>query len=329
MKVNPHGYPSFLKTYLGEAHYQERIKIPGDFVKAHKKNLSERSWALKTEGESPWYIRIIRRGRKYFFRRADWVEFSKHHDLHYGDHMMFFLVGNSEFEVLFYSQTTCCEIPPPQPDEHTATVSSEETEASRNAKKQKRKPIIGAEYEARKKAKGSSGIIQFHSRVKRFDPGHKDKTVKVEIISSTESERDEEEEESPDSDSESEKEAAEGVRKARGNIFSTLNLNDKQPSFETIVQKSHEFFMTVPMVFARHTGILHEKMIKLRYGNAMPEKMVIASSGDRVRLIYGWKSFREANKIENGDRCSFTLLNPHTKETMVLLVKKLPKRGMN
>nr|GMC59547.1 B3 domain-containing protein REM9-like [Ipomoea batatas] len=258
MKVNPHGYPSFLKTYLGEAHYQERIKISGDFVKAHKKNLSERSWALKTEGESPWYIRIIRRGRKYFFRRADWVEFSKHHDLHYGDHMMFFLVGNSEFEVLFYSQTTCCEIPPPQPDEHTATVSSEETEASRNAKKQKRKPIIGAEYEARKKAKGSSGIIQFHSRVKRFG----------------------------------------------------------RP-------------ITVPMVFARHTGILHEKMIKLRYGNAMPEKMVIASSGDRVRLIYGWKSFREANKIENGDRCSFTLLNPHTKETMVLLVKKLPKRGMN
>ncbi|XP_031107428.1 B3 domain-containing protein REM9-like [Ipomoea triloba] len=269
MKVNP--YPSFLKTYLGEAHYQQRIKIPGDFVKAHKKNLSERSWALKTE-------------------------------------------GNSEFEVLLYSQTTCCEISPPQPDEHTATESSEETEASGNAKKQKRKPIICGEYEARKKAKGSA------------DTGHKNKTVKVEIISSTESERDEEEE-SPDS--ESEKEAAEGVRKARGSIFSTLNLNDKQPSFEIIVQKSHEFFMTVPIVFARHTGILHEKMIKLSYENGMPQKMAIASSGDRVRLINGWKSFCEANKIENGNRCSFTLLNPHTTETMVLLVKKLPKLGMN
>nr|GLL18826.1 B3 domain-containing protein REM9-like [Ipomoea trifida] len=316
MKVNPHGYPSFLKTYLGEAHSQERIKIPGDFVKAHKKNLSERSWVLKTGG-SPWHMGIIRRGRKYFFRRADWVEFSKHHDLHYGDHMMFFLVGNSEFEVLFYSQTTCCEIPPPQPDEHTATVLSEETdEASGNAKKQKRKPIICGEYDASKKAKGSA------------DPGHKNKTVKVEIISSTESERDEEEY-SPDSDSESEKEAAEGVRKVKGSRFSTLNLKDKQPSFEIIVKKSHKFCMTVPMEFARYTGILHEKIIKLNCENGTPQKMEIASSEKRVRLIYGWKSFREANKIKNGDRCSFTLVNPHTTETMVLLVKKLPKRGMN
>nr|GMC59549.1 B3 domain-containing protein REM9-like [Ipomoea batatas] len=327
MKVNPNGYPSFLKTYLGEAQYQERIKIPGDFVKAHKKNLSERSWALKTEGGSPWHMGIIRRGRKYFFRSADWVEFSKHHDLHYGDHIMFFLVGNSEFEVLFYSQTSSCQIPPPQPDEHTATVLSEETdEASENAKKQKRKPIIGGEYEAHKKAKGSTGIIQFHPIFELFLSIFLNKTVKVEIISSTESERDEEEY-SPDSDSESEKEAAEGVRKVKaGSRFSTLNLKDKQPSFEIIVKKSHKFCMTVPMEFARYTGILHEKIIKLSCENGTPQKMEIASSEKRVRLIYGWKSFREANKIKNGDKCSFTLLNPHTTETMVLLVKKLPKR---
>lgn len=123
-------------------------------MKAQKKNLGERTWVLKTCGTS-WYVKIKRRGREYFFRKADWEEFAKHHGLHYGDQVMVFLVGKSEFEVLLYSRTTCCQILPPQP------VSSEDQEFSppRNGKKCKRKPIRH-DYDSCKKTK-RSGII-FH-----------------------------------------------------------------------------------------------------------------------------------------------------------------------
>lgn len=81
------------------------------------------------------------------------------------------------------------------------------------------------------------------------------------------------------------------------------------------------------MDFARHTGMIHEKIVKLSCQNRMPQKVEIAILKDkRIRLNNGWKTFRAANKIKNGDRCSFTLVNPGSRiETMSLSVKKLSK----
>ncbi|XP_019185274.1 PREDICTED: B3 domain-containing protein REM9-like [Ipomoea nil] len=266
MKVNPHGYPSFLKTYLGEARYWERIQIPSKFVDTHKNKLGGSTWVLRTEDGTSWSMEIIREGTECFFGRADWEKFAKHHDLRFGDQIMAFLVGNSVFEVMVYSQTTCCRVLYPNPHP-TANE-----EASRNAKKQKRK------YVFRNKSKGSSDMKE-----EIFDI----KNVKQE----------------------------EGLQTKR---YSTVNLKAKCPYFETIVKKSHQTFMCVPVDFARETGIINQKRIVLRGENGRRETVQIGHLCNRVNLIKGWKSFKKANKIRSGDKCSFTLVNPDS-----LFVKKL------
>nr|GMC59551.1 B3 domain-containing protein REM9-like [Ipomoea batatas] len=270
MKVNPHGYPSFMKTYVGETRYWERIQIPSKFVDTHKNNLGKSTWVLKTEDGTSWSMEIIREGTEYFFSRVDWEKFAKHHDLRFGDQIMAFLVGNSVFEVMLYNQTTCCQILNPNPN-HTANEPSEINEASRNGRKHKRK------YEFRNKSKSSD------IKEEIFDT----KNVKQE----------------------------DGVQINR---FSTFNLNAKCPYFETIIKMSHQTFMCVPIDFARETGIIHQKRIELRGEKGRRETMQVERLHNRVRLSKGWKSFKKANKIRSGDKCSFTLVNPDC-----LFVKKL------
>lgn len=131
-------------------------QIPSKFVKDHKNKMDKSIWVLKTEDGTSWFMEIKREGAEYFFSRGDWEKFAKHHDLRFGDQIMVFLVGNSEFEVMLYSQTTCCRILPPQPG-NTVNASSEDEEingTSRNAEKCKRKKITW-KYEAHKKSKGT------------------------------------------------------------------------------------------------------------------------------------------------------------------------------
>ncbi|RAL46740.1 hypothetical protein DM860_005019 [Cuscuta australis] len=120
-----------------------------------------------------------------------------------------------------------------------------------------------------------------------------------------------------------ESEMEEGFQKKR---FSNVNLTAKFPYFEIVVKKSHKDSIFVPMGFARETGIIHEKVIKMMSSeNRSREKVEIHRVNNRVLMVKGWGGFRSANNIKVGDKCSFTLLNPNSHGTMRLLVKKLPK----
>ncbi|CAH9069417.1 unnamed protein product [Cuscuta europaea] len=53
-------------------------------------------------------MKIETHGKDSFFCKKDWERFARDHNLHYGDLIVFFLVGKFEFEVLLFSQTTSC-----------------------------------------------------------------------------------------------------------------------------------------------------------------------------------------------------------------------------
>ncbi|CAH9060738.1 unnamed protein product [Cuscuta epithymum] len=299
MKINANLYPSFFRIYLGEALFRERIHVPRAFMDAHGDKLYESSWTVKTEKGGSRKMKIERQGRDSFFCKTDWEDFATDHNLGYGDIIVFFLVGKSELDVLLLSQTTYCRI------ENKATLPynnesgdgidalSPDDEEEDDKKDIEIIPTISK----RNKPSRSYG---------RKSKVTSEKEVKTECESETE-----------------------GVKIQR---FSNVNLSTRYPYFETVVKRSHadKSYMFIPLDFARKTGIIDAKEVKLmmrspggQYGKSV--RVGISRLDHRVHMIDGWRSFRRANDIKAGDECSFTLVNPNTKGVMRLLVKKLFK----
>ncbi|CAN4090537.1 unnamed protein product [Withania somnifera] len=136
--------------------------------------------------------------------------------------------------------------------------------------------------------------------------GRKSKRVKIEPMeSSGTAEEDEVESENEVNDS----------KKIR---LSVLNLNSKDPYYEMVVKKSHTDFMTIPISFARWTGIIHMKRMRLDNGNGKVWEVDIVLKQGCIRITNGWLEFRTHNKIASGETCRFKLIQGN-----VLLVQKI------
>ncbi|CAN4090539.1 unnamed protein product [Withania somnifera] len=108
--------------------------------------------------------------------------------------------------------------------------------------------------------------------------------------------------------------------------FSVVNLNNEHPYYEAVVRKTHSKHMTIPISFAKRTGITNMKKMSLvnRKGNEW--KLVdVVHTGSRVYMKGGWAEFRTLNKIANGQTCRFKLIKGNGFGNNVLQVQKIPK----
>ncbi|KAM3374610.1 hypothetical protein P3S68_013324 [Capsicum galapagoense] len=128
LEVDPSKHPSFSKHLL-ERGFNDKIRMPGAFVKENKKMLAKTA-LLKTRETSD-----------YFICKGDWPRFVVHHMLELGDMLIFYLVDKSTFHVVPYSKKPCTNI------RHLEDLSSSEEEekntefgTSRGCKKVKTEP---------------------------------------------------------------------------------------------------------------------------------------------------------------------------------------------
>ncbi|CAH9069420.1 unnamed protein product [Cuscuta europaea] len=303
MKINGNRYPSFFRIYLGEAFFRERIHVPRAFMDAHADKLSESSWTVKTEKGGSRKMKIERQGSDSFFCKTDWEDFATDHNLGYGDIIVFFLVGKSELDVLLFSQTTSCGIDNKGILPYNNGSADGIDALSHDDEEEDDKKDI--EIIPTKATKSKRNMASRSN-------GRKSKVTSENEVNWTECESE-----------------AEGVKIQR---FSNVNLSAPYPYFETVVKQSHadKSYMFIPMEFARKTGIIDAKEVKLmmRSRGGQYEKSVrvgISRLDNRVHMTDGWRSFRRVNRIKAGDECSFTLVNPNTKGVMRLMVKKLSK----
>lgn len=91
---------------------------------------------VRTEAGKPWRMTLVGEEGKLFFRIDEWGDLLRHHDLHYGDIMLFFLKGKSDFELMIYSKTTACPV-----------VARPENEPARNAMNFKNERVIVSDSE--------------------------------------------------------------------------------------------------------------------------------------------------------------------------------------
>ncbi|XP_060193251.1 B3 domain-containing protein REM9-like [Lycium barbarum] len=83
----------------------DKIQMPSDFVKEHKKMLAK-TCLLKTDvlAGMSWEAKIEKEKPNYFICEEDWPQFVVYHKLEIGDFLRFFLVDKSTFHVLLYSR---------------------------------------------------------------------------------------------------------------------------------------------------------------------------------------------------------------------------------
>ncbi|KAK4347849.1 hypothetical protein RND71_034188 [Anisodus tanguticus] len=84
---------------------------------------------------------------------------------------------------------------------------------------------------------------------------------------------------------------------------------NKHPSFCKLLF-THGFTdkITIPISFARWTGITYMKRMKLVNRKGKEWRVDIARKGRWVHIKGGWAEFRTHNKIASGDTCRFKFI---------------------
>ncbi|KAH7850921.1 hypothetical protein Vadar_004643 [Vaccinium darrowii] len=82
------------------------------------------------------------------------------------------------------------------------------------------------------------------------------------------------------------------------------------PRFVVVIKKHHRSCLTLPMAFARETGMARKSKVLLRNeeGKVWGANICLRTyrtSGGRIDLSSGWSAFRKENKIVEGDSCVF------------------------
>ncbi|XP_060195116.1 B3 domain-containing protein REM8-like [Lycium barbarum] len=109
-----------------------------------------------------------------------------------------------------------------------------------------------------------------------------------------------------------------GSKKIR---FSVVNLNNKDPYYEIVIKKSHSIFMTIPISFARWTGIMYMKRMRLVNGKGKEWRVNIARKGRWVHIKGGWAEFQTCNKIATGDTCRFKFIQGNGGKNVLQVLK--------
>ncbi|KAK9285272.1 hypothetical protein L1049_024462 [Liquidambar formosana] len=99
----PRRRPSFFKVLMGN--FTEKLRIPPAFVKNFEGMLSNKS-ILKTDTRRSCVVNVEQNGRDCFFTNG-WRKFVRNHHLEIGDFLVFWLVGDSTFEVVTYGRSGC------------------------------------------------------------------------------------------------------------------------------------------------------------------------------------------------------------------------------
>ncbi|KAK4347850.1 hypothetical protein RND71_034189 [Anisodus tanguticus] len=107
--------------------------------------------------------------------------------------------------------------------------------------------------------------------------------------------------------------------------YSVLNLKYKDPYYEMVVRKTHKFYVTIPMIFAKWSGIINMKKMRLVNEKGNEWKVDIVHDGPRVMIKGGWAEFRALNKIANGQTCRFKLIQGNSCGNNALHIQKIPK----
>ncbi|XP_060195117.1 B3 domain-containing protein REM9-like [Lycium barbarum] len=142
------------------------------------------------------------------------------------------------------------------------------------------------------------------------DIGRKSKKIKMETKESSEEE---------------EVEGTSEENSPKKNRFSVVNLKNKDPYYEMVVRKTHSKFMTIPMIFAKWSGIINMKKMRLVNEKGNEWKVDIVHVGPRVMIKGGWAKFRTLNKIANGQTCRFKLIQGNCCGNNVLQIQKISK----
>ncbi|XP_060193417.1 B3 domain-containing protein LOC_Os12g40080-like isoform X1 [Lycium barbarum] len=316
MLVDPDNPPAFYKLLLSREAFMNKILMPSDFVKKHKKMLTK-ACLLKTDvAGMSWEAKIVREKPNYFICEGDWPRFVVHHQLKHGDVLLFFLVEKSTFRVQPYTPKCCRSIRERQLlyEELSSSCSEEEIGPSRRSKRAKSvDPLIVLDSEEETVDTSSSDDESKHEDDPSYaHPAIYSKKPKREKASSGGSDEEEE------AESGSEEEI--GPKKIK---FSVINLNNKDPYYEIVVKKSHSTFMTIPMRFAKWAGIIGMKKLRLVNEEGNEWGVEIVHIGARFHIRKGWAEFRTHNKIASGETCRFKLIQG--RGANVLQVQKVPK----
>ncbi|XP_059294967.1 high mobility group B protein 6-like isoform X2 [Lycium ferocissimum] len=103
MEMNLDKHPSCMLLFKEGS--TDKIQMPSDFVKEHKKMLAK-TCLLKTDvvAGMSWEAKIEKEKPNYFICKEDWPQFVVYHKLEIGDFLRFVLIDKSTFHVLLYSK---------------------------------------------------------------------------------------------------------------------------------------------------------------------------------------------------------------------------------
>ncbi|CAK9141135.1 unnamed protein product [Ilex paraguariensis] len=104
MASQPNSRPSFFKVIIGD--FGTKLQLPPFFVKTYKERFIENP-VLKTTCGKSWVVSMEKTNEKYWFTTG-WPEFVEANKLLVGDFCVFWLNGDSTFEVSVYGRN-CCE----------------------------------------------------------------------------------------------------------------------------------------------------------------------------------------------------------------------------
>uniref|UniRef100_M1DWD5 DNA binding protein n=1 Tax=Solanum tuberosum TaxID=4113 RepID=M1DWD5_SOLTU len=254
--------------------------------------------------------KIVREKPNYFICERDWPQFVVHHQLEASDILIFSLIEKSTFHVQPYTPKSCRNITHERQhfyEELSSSSSEEEIGPSKRAKKME--PIIvvsDTEEESVDMSSSDDDDPPYSHRATYY------KNPKREKVSS-------------DQKDEEAHSGSEAYGLKRNSRCSLVTFNSHDDYYEIVVKKSHTTFMTIPMGFAKRTGIINMKKMRLINDKGKKEwEVEIVHTGPRVIIKNGWAEFRTHNKIANGETCRFKLIQGHATAS-VLQVQNVPR----
>ncbi|OIT01980.1 hypothetical protein A4A49_51210 [Nicotiana attenuata] len=242
-----------------------------------------------------WEAKIVKKKFKYFICEGEWPQFVVHQKLQLWDILLFLLVDKSKFHVLPYTQK--CRINFREKRlafEELSSSSEDEIGPSRKPEKAKVDDAIDISDSEEERIDTSSDdeskdgdnpSCSRHAKKPKREMMDGNELVNTEPFKRKTGSTAEEDEDEDGSNQEDGR-----IRKK--NRWSVVNFNGEEPSYEMVVKKTHWTFMTIPMNFAKWTGIIDTKKMRLVNSGGKKWRANIVHIGARVRITRGWTDFR-------------------------------------
>lgn len=278
--------PKFFKI-IEDPPPHHNLRIPGEFMKRHGRNLSNRAFLKVPNRDVSWEVELIHCNGETVMQKG-WKEFSELYSLGFAHFLLFEYAGNSLFNVLIFDRTASeidypSEISDFEVGEPSGTMLDDSVVVLEHLSSKKRKPEIVQDSDVR--------VVQSRMKLEESSSGHRVQRKQTAVV----------------------KETSVAYQKALdfagGPTF-------RDPFFISLMHPTHvaaKYGLDIPLSFAKGNLPYGSSTVNLRIKNVKkkvwPVTLCCNCCTKRAKLSFGWKNFVKDNSLKVGDVCIFVVGN--------------------